>query len=400
MTTKPHLVIFSPYPPDKAADNAGAYYFGHYCEQMARQFDVAVITFETEVKQATGHVRLELVAHPHQRRDVPLTQFPRDLVRGLRMRGSLRDALLSHADRTGLLQSADIIEIQWGQFLPLARDLQRRKVTVPLVAFMHDVMAQAQQRIVQRHWKNRHYKQMVRAWLTLPSTARSERRLLDGMDVVSVFSRKDEQLLRERGVRVEILVAQLYCNELPRRAPRPVNGRILITGAMWRPENYEGAERFLREAWPTVQAANPGATLRIVGSRPVPALLKLAGPTVEVIGWVDDLDLEYANAQLFVAPLWSGAGVKHKVLSAMAHALPIVATPVAAEGIDGDNLFVAVVDSPTALAQGVIDALEKREHAERVGQRARDWLESQPTFGEFTHDVARAYQRSIARRKG
>jgi glycosyltransferase involved in cell wall biosynthesis len=60
----------------------------------------------------------------------------------------------------------------------------------------------------------------------------------------------------------------------------------------------------------------------------------LAGvPGVDYRGFVADLEPELTAAHCGVVPIWSGAGIKMKTLTFLALGVPIVATPVAMEGI-------------------------------------------------------------------
>jgi glycosyltransferase involved in cell wall biosynthesis len=54
---------------------------------------------------------------------------------------------------------------------------------------------------------------------------------------------------------------------------------------------------------------------------------------LHVTGYVLDLQPYYARAALFLSPLRFGAGIKNKVLEAMAMGLPVIATPLSADGI-------------------------------------------------------------------
>jgi glycosyltransferase involved in cell wall biosynthesis len=71
--------------------------------------------------------------------------------------------------------------------------------------------------------------------------------------------------------------------------------------------------------------------LKVVGSKAPQEVLDLEGPTVEVLGYVADLDEAFAHARVFVAPLLAGAGIKGKVIEAMSKGVPSVLSPVAAE---------------------------------------------------------------------
>ena len=64
----------------------------------------------------------------------------------------------------------------------------------------------------------------------------------------------------------------------------------------------------------------------------------------------------YRDSSLFVAPLIAGAGVKFKVLDAMASGLAVVATPIAAEGIveeAGESCFAAITEDPVTMAERI-----------------------------------------------
>ena len=84
---------------------------------------------------------------------------------------------------------------------------------------------------------------------------------------------------------------------------------------------------------PLVQAARPGLELWIYGAGMPDSLRALASDTVHPEGFVPDIAEAYDRHRIFVAPLLSGAGIKGKVLAALAHGVPCVLSPVAAEGI-------------------------------------------------------------------
>jgi polysaccharide biosynthesis protein PslH len=62
-----------------------------------------------------------------------------------------------------------------------------------------------------------------------------------------------------------------------------------------------------------------------------------------VTGRVADLRSLYAASHVVLAPLRAGGGTRIKVLEAMAHARPVVATPLGADGLavkDGAHLLL------------------------------------------------------------
>jgi glycosyltransferase involved in cell wall biosynthesis len=74
-------------------------------------------------------------------------------------------------------------------------------------------------------------------------------------------------------------------------------------------------------------------SLTIYGSGMTEEVRDLAGDRVIARGYVEDLAAAFQSHRIFVAPLLSGAGIKGKVLAALSHGIPVVLSPIAAEGI-------------------------------------------------------------------
>ena len=91
---------------------------------------------------------------------------------------------------------------------------------------------------------------------------------------------------------------------------------------------------FAQNIWPCIAAAHPQARWNIIGGRPPPSLLALAGPRVELTGFVSDLRPHLAAAAAVVVPLRLGGGTRLKIIEAMAMGKAIVSTTLGVEGIE------------------------------------------------------------------
>ncbi len=143
-------------------------------------------------------------------------------------------------------------------------------------------------------------------------------------------------------------------------SPYPSDARVLaFTGAMDYWPNIDAVSWFAREALPAIRAAAPDVMFCIVGSRPAPAVQRLAElPGVMVTGTVLDVRPYLAHAALCVAPMRIARGIQNKVLEAMAMARPVLVSPQALEGIDavpGRELLLA--DDAAAFARAALDHL-------------------------------------------
>ena len=88
-----------------------------------------------------------------------------------------------------------------------------------------------------------------------------------------------------------------------------------------------------------------GAELAIVGANPGAAVLALGEvPGVKVTGMVPDVRPFYHGALAAVVPLRTGGGTRLKILEAMAAGVPVLSSPLGAEGldaVDGENILLA-----------------------------------------------------------
>jgi GT2 family glycosyltransferase/SAM-dependent methyltransferase/glycosyltransferase involved in cell wall biosynthesis len=119
---------------------------------------------------------------------------------------------------------------------------------------------------------------------------------------------------------------------------------IIFVGGYQHTPNIDAVLYFVSEIMPLLRMRLPGVKFYAVGSKVPPEIQALASEDVIIPGFIEDLDVLLGKMRVSVAPLRYGAGIKGKIGSAMAVGLPVVATPLAAEGMsltDGENILVA-----------------------------------------------------------
>jgi hypothetical protein len=155
-------------------------------------------------------------------------------------------------------------------------------------------------------------------------------------------------------------VAPAFPAQLPAAAAVEGAPALALAGSQgWWP-NREGLDWFLRDIAPALQAACPPMRLHVYGPapRPAPGLVAHAAPQ-------ESLEAFPCNA-IAVLPLRIGSGIRMRILEAWARGLPVVATSVAAAGLDvADGRELLLADD----ARGFVDAIA-RLHAD-ASLRAR-----------------------------
>ena len=93
---------------------------------------------------------------------------------------------------------------------------------------------------------------------------------------------------------------------------------------------------------------------------------------------------------IFVAPLLSGAGIKGKVLAALAHGVPCVLTPTAAEGIGVRHGHDCMIATSAMEWRDAIDLLVRDEDLwNRMSENARTYVGH-----SFSFEAGRALMRT------
>jgi glycosyltransferase involved in cell wall biosynthesis len=262
--------------------------------------------------------------------------------------------------------------------------LRRLNPRARIVGTFHDVMSQSFLREPQETAKDRGYWQRVAR-----NSQRHEARMVAALDEVVVFSEKDVALLgNPRHTRVvrPPLADGVPVQHMP---ARPGTGTVLVVSYLARDENNKAALWTVGEVWPQVVARVPGATLRLVGGGSSDELKRTAGdvPSVELAGFVDDLDEEYAAAAVALVPVLQGAGVKFQTIEALLHGVPTVTTTVGAEGVGPAELFSALTDTAAGLAQALGDVLIDPASAQAPADRSQAWAHTEFSRQRFVEQV-------------
>jgi len=122
--------------------------------------------------------------------------------------------------------------------------------------------------------------------------------------------------------------------------------RLVFVGSMGHYPNVDAMVYFCKEIFPLIKEEIPDVKLTIIGSGSSDEINALKDDAaIEVTGYVEDIRPYVRKGAVFVAPMRKGAGLKGKLLEAMAMCKPIVTTPMGCQGLPivrGRDLLVAM----------------------------------------------------------
>ena len=137
--------------------------------------------------------------------------------------------------------------------------------------------------------------------------------------------------------------------------------------------NIESAEFLINTIGPHLcsELGEKGFKIWLIGKGAKELWGQFDFPWLEVFGYVNNLPELLLKADLYLAPVFSGAGMKNKVLEAMAAGLPVIGTKEAFAGIDIKDGIQGIIAEPEDFTSQILKLVSRPDLCEKIGFNAR-----------------------------
>ncbi len=153
---------------------------------------------------------------------------------------------------------------------------------------------------------------------------------------------------------------------------------IAFVGSFLHEPNVTSMELFLKTHWNKIVDLVPDITLKIIGNKADEYKKTWRKyPNIEIPGWVECVNEHIADCKLTIAPLLHGAGVKGKINQSLANGIPVLATPVAGEGMldpSGDNCGI-IIREFNEFSDSLKKILPDKLLLEKESQQGLKWVQ-------------------------
>ncbi|PKH37661.1 Glycosyltransferase involved in cell wall bisynthesis [Nocardioides alpinus] len=296
--------------------------------------------------------------------------------------------LLAPALRAAV-RDADVIDLQWLEYIRLHRLIRRLNPRARVVGTFHDSTAQA----FTRYAESLPMPERARWQKHASDTARSEAVAAGAVDIGVVFSEKDRELVDPGGRHNVVVLPPAQQISGPVDRDPSAGPTCVFVGHFGRPENESGLRWLLEAVWPLVRSERTDAHLLLVGPGASAELSALVSstPGVRFTGFVPDLGEVLGRAWVALSPLLRGGGVKFKTVESLLAGTPTVATTVGAEGIVPMESLTAVEDDAEGFSRAVLHVLSDPLRAARETAAHQDALQDSYGWPAFDRRVRSIY---------
>jgi glycosyltransferase involved in cell wall biosynthesis len=228
-----------------------------------------------------------------------------------------------------------------------------------------------------------------------PRVERLESRILREASGASCVSERDAVTLAALGGRSPLVVPNgVDLGRYNFRAEPAAGEVVFFVGDLTWPPNAEGVAWFLAEVWPLLARLRPSARVEILGRGKPPGAARRPPPGVSFLGEGADTRPHWRRASVAIVPLLAGGGTRLKILEAAACGVPVVSTPLGAEGLGfarGEEILLAA--GPEEFAAAVAGLLADAEARRSQAAAARRRVERQYGWQE----IGRVFARELSR---
>ncbi len=299
--------------------------------------------------------------------------------------------------RTKLIQilseeKFDIVQLETLYLAPYV-DTIRRHSDARIVMRAHNIEHEIWERITENTGSN------LKKWYLAYLTRKLRQYEIDQFpvyDYLVTLTERDLQQFREKGYKNGASAAPIGFDPNLYPYSTPKFGKemsLCFIGSLdWRP-NMEGLEWFLTNCWPKIHKKWPKISFHIAGRNTPMSLLERRFPNVVIHGEVTDAAEFISRNSVMIVPLFSGSGMRVKIVEGMVMGKVIITTSLGKEGIDAvDRQHLLVSNTADQFIDAIQYCVDHTDEAVLIGQKAMEKASAQFEKKEAAQQIMDIYQ--------
>lgn len=232
-----------------------------------------------------------------------------------------------------------------------------------------------------------------------------EKHHVNNYDILIPITHRDGEKFKELGCEIPVfpLPAGVDFEELNGHAKHfqsaVIEGEIpsvFFLGSLdWLP-NQHGINWFIENVWDIVLQELPNAKLHIAGRNFPHSFFEKETKNILIEGEVENATAFMSSKSIMIVPLFSGSGMRIKIIEAMAIGKTVISTTIGAEGLQyEDNKNIIIADDATSFANAVIKCLKEVDFAEDIAQNGMKLIKNKYDNQQLAKRLIDVYQQRL-----
>lgn len=351
--TKPKLLLISAIPATPQ-NSGGATRIHHTLQEISKHYQVDFVTFD-ESSFKTEPKKLDLFFT----KGIPYWFSP-----------WYSQNLVSHVSQLIKTNHYDIIQIEFSQILYLAKYLPK---SVKKVFTAHDISSISFYRRIFEDKPS--LLKIISRYLFFLQIYFYEKKYLPKFDTIITVSQKDRQTLKQHLPKKNIICLENGIDKINflKKTPSKII-RLGYIGSFDHTPNLNAVKYFFNQIAPLLEKEKIPYEFYLAGKND-PEFVKKTFPKIINLGQVEKTSDFYQKIDCLVTPIFSGSGSRIKILEALSFGIPVISSPIGAEGINISSGYLMIVTSPEEYLQKIKHLTNEKQDQLKIQLKPILWSE-------------------------
>jgi glycosyltransferase involved in cell wall biosynthesis len=287
--------------------------------------------------------------------------------------------------------SFDIVQLEgvfMAMYIPIIKKYSKAKITLRA----HNIEHQIWERHLphEKNWFKKTY-------LTLQNNRLKafELEAFSSVDAIVTITDEDKKVVPQQKIHTCLTGINLETYKQIHQATQP-NTVFHFASMDWLP-NIEAVEWLLKNVWQEVLKKVPSAQLILAGRGMPEKMKQAASKNITILEHVTDSSLFYATYDIMLVPLWSGSGLRIKLVEGLAYGKPIITTSIGAEGIPyTKHKELLIADTAEEFVNAIVSLLSNSKKKQQLQINARVLAESHFDYKKLASQLILFYNQLIS----
>jgi polysaccharide biosynthesis protein PslH len=266
----------------------------------------------------------------------------------------------------------DLIQIEglyMMPYLPIIKQYSKAKISFRA----HNVEHEIWQRLI---LQETNYLKVLLIHHLASRIKKMERSYINQYDMLIPISERDNKIFTQLGnIRPSIAIPFAMDSSFIKMTEITPNSLFFIGSLDWKP-NQDGLKWFIENVFTHLRMLFPRLKFQVAGRNASDPFIRfLLTNKVNYLGEIDDATSFISQGGIMVVPLFSGSGMRVKIIEGMAMGKPVITSKIGAEGIPatpGANIIIE--ENASAWVDAISRILNDPAQGHKIGYQAANFI--------------------------